>query len=253
MAVNRRRLRAAGDMDMIVALRSNRFFRNLWRFNAIAIAVTTIVVVLLSASLAWSIFGETTRTRRVTNVVNVGEQEKVSEEFSLGAPVALAGTPYVRVPLVRGQAYPGSYYLKRSEQNVVNYLFLNTAGSESRWLFERANQLIIEGQTLFDKAKFLPNDARIVVGMVYVIIDKDSNGDNRLNEKDAVSLATSDLDGNNYRKLIESIEQLYSVQQIADDKVLVLYQKDKQSFSQLYSLPGMLPLKQAIIPKVGLN
>jgi len=120
-------------------------------------------------------------------------------------------------------------------------------------LFERANQLIIDGQSLFDKAKFLPNYARIVVGMVYVIIDKDSNGDNRLNEKDAVSLATSDLDGNNYRKLIESIEQLYSVQQIADDKVLVLYQKDKQSFSQLYSLPGMLPLKQAIIPKVGLN
>lgn len=74
-----------------------------------------------------------------------------------------------------------------------------------------------------------------------------------MTEKDAVSVATSDLDGTNYRKLIEGIDQLYSVQQITDDKVLVLYQKDKQSLSQLYSPPGMQPLKQATIPKVGLN
>jgi len=31
-------------------------------------------------------------------------------------------------------------------------------------------------------------------------------------------------DGTNYRKLIEGVDQLYSVKQIADDKVLVLYQ-----------------------------
>lgn len=240
-------------MDMVVTRKSNRFFRTVWRFNAIAIAVTTVIVVLLSASLAWSIFGETTRTRRVTNVVNVGAQEKVSEEFSLGAPVALAGTPYVRVPLVRGQAYPGSYYLKRSEQNVVNYLFLNTANSESKWLFEHANQLIVEGQILYDKAKFAPDSSRNVVGVLYVVIDRDSNGDNRLSERDAVSLATSDLDGTNYRKLIDGMEQLYSVQQVADDKVLVLYQKDKQTFSQLYTVPAMQPFRQVIVPKIGLN
>ena len=236
----------------VVTRKSDRFFRNLWRFNAIALAGALVVFVLLAASLAWSLFGETTRTRRVTNVVNVGEQEKVSEEFSLGTPYVLTGTPYVRVALVRGQTSAGSYYLKRSEQNTVNYLFMNASNNEVRWLFDRANQLLIEGQILFDKAK-VTDISRSVVGLVYVVIDKDTNGDNRLTEKDAVSVATSDLDGTNYRKLIEGIEQLYSVQQITDDKVLVLYQKDKQSVSQLYSLPRMEPLKQAIIPKVGLN
>ncbi|PDT88871.1 hypothetical protein CO669_17190 [Bradyrhizobium sp. Y36] len=236
----------------VVTRKANRFFRSVWRFNAIVLAGALVVFIFLAASLAWSLFGETTRTRRVTNVVNVGEQEKVSEEFSLGTPYVLVGTPYVRVALVRGQAYAGSYSLKRSEQNTVNYLFMNASNGEVRWLFDRANQLIIEGQVVFDKAKITDN-SRSVVGLLYVIVDRDTNGDNRLTERDAVSVATSDLDGTNYRKLIEGIEQLYSVHQITDDKVLVLYQKDKQSFSQLYSLPSMQPLKQAIIPKVGLN
>jgi len=231
----------------------NTFFRNVWRFNALAIAVATIAIVLLSAYTVLSIFSETTRTRRVTNVVNVGEQEKVSEESSLGSPLAIAGTSYVRVPLIRGQSYPGSYYPKRSEQNVVNYLFLDISTNGSRWLFERASQLILENQILFNKLKTSPDEARTAVGIFYMVVDRDSNGDNRLSERDAVALAASAIDGTNYRKLIEGIEQLYSVQQIADDKVLVLYQRDKQTFSELYSLPAMLPLKQTTIPRVGLN
>src|SRR5262249_30212368 len=135
----------------------------------------------------------------------------------------------------------------------VNYLFLNISTNKSKWLFERADQLIVENQVLFNKLKGSPDESRTGVGVFYVVVDKDSNGDNRLSERDAVSLAASAVDGTNYRKLIEGIEQLYSVQQIADDKLLVLYQKNQQTFSELYSVPAMLPLKQANIPKVGLN
>jgi hypothetical protein len=240
-------------MDTVVTRNADNFFRYVRRFNALAIACAAIAFVLLSAYAALTIFKETTRTRRVTNVVNVGENEKVSEEFSLGAPVAIVGTSYVRVPLIRGQSYSASYYSKRTDQNVVNYLFLNISTNKSKWLFERADQLIVENQVLFNKLKTSPEESRTSVGVFYVVVDRDSNGDNRLSERDAVSLAASAVDGTNYRKLIEGIEQLYSVQQIADDKLLVLYQKNQQTFSELYSVPAMLPLKQANIPKVGLN
>ena len=155
--------------------------------------------------------------------------------------------------LYRGQSYPGSYYPKRSDQNVVNYLFLNTSTNESRWLLERVGQLIVESQILFNKVKSTPDEARTGVGVFYAVIDRDSNGDNRVGERDAVSLAAGAVDGTNYRKLVENIEQLYSVQQIADDKVLVLYQKNQQTFSELYSVPGMERLTQATIPKVDLK
>jgi len=111
----------------------------------------------------------------------------------------------------------------------------------------------VESQILFNKVKSTPDEARTGVGVFYAVIDRDSNGDNRLGERDAVSLAAGAVDGTNYRKLVENIEQLYSVQQIADDKVLVLYQKNQQTFSELYSVPGMERLTQATIPKVDLK
>jgi hypothetical protein len=89
--------------------------------------------------------------------------------------------------------------------------------------------------------------------MLYVVVDRDSNGDGRLSERDAQSVAASAVDGTDYRKLIEGIEQLYSVQQISDDRVLVLYQKDAQTVSELYSVPSMQPLTKANISKVGLK
>jgi hypothetical protein len=240
-------------VDTVVQPSESRFFKYVWRFNALAIAGAAISVILLSGYAGFTLFSEATRTRRVTQVVNVGQQEKVSEEFSLGSAVAIAGTPYIRLPLYRGQSYPGSYYPKRSDQNIVNYLFLNTSTNESRWLVESAGQLIVESQILFNRVKSTPDEARTGVGVFYAVIDRDSNGDNRLSERDAVSLATGAIDGTNYRKLVENIEQLYSVQQIADDKVLVLYQKNQQTISELYSVPRMERLMQTNIPKVDLK
>jgi hypothetical protein len=53
--------------------------------------------------------------------------------------------------------------------------------------------------------------------------------------------------------LIEGVDQLYSVKQIADDKVLVLYQKNRETVSALYGVPSMALLMQASVPKVSLN
>jgi hypothetical protein len=234
---------------------SDRFFRGVWRFNAFAIAGATVLFIGLILFVAASFIYDQARPHRVTNVVNVGAQEAVSNEFSLGTPGAISGTPYVQVSLFRGQSYggSGSLSLKRSDRNVVNYLFVNISTNEPRWLFEGAGQLIIESYSMFNRMRTATDDARTVVGAFYVIVDKDTNGDQRLSEHDAVALAASAADGTGYRKLIEGIEQVYSVQQVAEDKALVLYLKDKQTLSQLFSLPGMQPLKQAIIPKVGLN
>lgn len=234
---------------------ANRFFRNLWRFNAIALAAASVLFIVLLLFVAALFFYGQARPRQVTNVVNVGDQGAVSNEFSLGRVGAIAGTPYVQVSLFRGQSYggPGSLPPKRSDRNVVNLLLVNISTNETRWLFDGAGQLIVENYSMFDRMKTASDDARTVVGSFYVVVDRDTNGDKRLCENDSVTLAASAADGTGYRKLIEGIEQVYSVQQVAEDKALVLYLKDKQTVSQLFSLPGMQPLKQTVIPKVGLN
>jgi hypothetical protein len=243
-------------METRMGRSGNSFFDYVWQFNALAIAGVAVVCILLGVYAMATIFKQETRPRRVTNVVNVGEQEKISEEFTLGNPATIAGTPYVRVPLYRGQSFSasgGSLYSKSSEQNVVNYLFLNFSSNESRWLFESAGQLLISSQVLSNRLKTVPDEQNAAVGMIYSVVERDSNGDNRLTDKDAISLAASAVDGTNYRKLIDGIERLYSVQQIADDKVLVLYQKNQQTISELYGLPAMVKLQQSSIPKVNLK
>jgi hypothetical protein len=113
--------------------------------------------------------------------------------------------------------------------------------------------LVLDSHTLFDKLKDANDPSRTVVAVVHVVVEKDTDGDKRLTEKDAISLATSATDGTNYRKLIEGVDQLYSVKQIADDKVLVLYQKNRETVSALYGVPSMALLMQASVPKVSLN
>jgi hypothetical protein len=242
-------------MDSVLGQSDSRFFKYVWRFNALAIAVASILMVVLGLYAAATIFKAETRPRQVTNVVNVGEKDKISEEFTLGSVQTIEGTPYVQIPLYRGQSYAsaGSLYSKTSERNTANYLFLNTATYESRWLFDGAGQLITDSEVLFSKLKRSPDEARTGVGIILTIVEKDSNGDNRLTDKDAVSLAVSDVDGGRYRKLVEGIERLHVVRQIADDKVLVLYQKDQETVFELYSLPSMTRLQRSSITKLKLN
>jgi hypothetical protein len=238
-------------VDTVVQPSESRFFKYVWRFNALAIAGAATTCILLGLSAGMSIFNAEQRPHRVTNIVNVDQEDKASEEFSLGNPSAIAGISYVQVPLYRGRRYGvGSIYSGGSQQVV---LFLNISTNESRWLFNGVGQLIIDSHVLFNKLKDANDPLRTAVAVVHVVVEKDTDGDKRLTEKDAVSLATSTTDGANYRKLIEGVDQLYSVKQIADDKVLVLYQKNRETVSALYGVPSMALLMQASVPKVSLN
>lgn len=250
--------RASADLKMNTDMGqpANRFFDYVWRFNAMAIAAAAVLCILLGVYAVATIFHRETRPRRVTNVVNVGNNDRISEEFTLGEAAAVAGTPYVRVPLIRGQSYSpstASYYSKFSDQNLINYLFLNTFSNESRWLFDSAAQLLISNQVLFKSLKAAADEKKVAVGIIYVVVARDSNGDNRLTDKDAVALAASDVDGTGYRTLIEGIDRLYSVQQVADDRLLVLYQKDQQTISELFGVPGMVRLQQSGVPKINVH
>ncbi|MGY2907805.1 hypothetical protein [Bradyrhizobium sp. URHC0002] len=240
-------------MDVVVQQNENGFFKFVWRFNALAIAGAATICIVLGLFAGLSIFNAEPRPHRGANVVNVDQESKASEEFSLGDPSAIAGIPYVQVPLYRGRHYGVGSIYSGGRQQAVNFLFLNISTNESRWLFSGVGQLILESHVLFNKLKDANDPSRAAVAVVHVVVEKDTDGDKRLTEKDAISLATSATDGTNYRKLVEGVDQLYSVKQIADDKVLVLYQKNRETVSELYGVPSMAPLLQASVPKVNMN
>ncbi|MBR0827667.1 hypothetical protein JQ596_19245 [Bradyrhizobium manausense] len=206
--------------------RSDRFFRRVWRFNAIAIATVAVLLVLSVFFAAATIVYDHMRARRVTNV---GERDAVANRFLLLPPRVITGTPYVEALLHRGQSY--------GDGSDVNVLFVNILTNESRWLFEGTGQQILGSHWMFDRVA----EARTAVGAFHIVGDRDTN----------VALVAVAADGTNSRKLIEGIEKVYSVKQVADDKALVLYLKDKQAMSALFSLPSMALLTQAKLPDWG--
>lgn len=231
----------------------NRFFKYIWRFNALAIAGAAVLCILLGSYLAIELFKNETRERRITNVVNVGDQAKLKEEFALGYPDILPGTEYVRIPLYLDQSYDMSHYSKSSSGNEVNFLFLKTSNNESRWLLEKTNQLFISDLILYDKFEAAPTGAAKASGIIYAMVERDTDGDGRLTDKDIITVSKSDVDGRNSENLIEGVERLYSVKQIADDKFMVLYQKNRETISELYSTPSMTQISQRKIPHVKLD
>jgi hypothetical protein len=231
----------------------NKFFKYIWRFNALVIAGAAVVCMVVGVYFIILIFKEETRERRVTDVVNVGENAEVNEDFVFGYPDTMVGTDYVKIPLYRDQSYDMQYYSKSSERNEVNHLFLNASNNESKWLLDGTNQLFISDMALSDKIEGLSTETNRTVGFVYQLVEDDSDDDGRLTNKDAITISTSNADGTQYKNLIEGIDRLYSVRQIADDKLLVLYQKNEETVSELYSVPSMKQVSQQKIPKVNLK
>lgn len=234
-------------------INSNKVFIFLKGLYTFVISGASILFILACGFILVAIFMDKTRERHVTNVVNVGDQIKSKDVFVFGHPNTIDGTSYIRIPLYRDQSYDMSYYSKSSSGNEVNYLFMNGENGRSEWLMQSTNYLFVSDVILFDKLKQINNESRKAVGIIYALIEKDTNGDNRLSEKDAITIGFSALDGSGYTKLIENVDRLYALNQISDNRTVVLYQKNGEEMSEIYEIPSMKKLSEFPIPKVDLE
>lgn len=236
---------------------NNKFFKWVWRFNALAIAGAAVVCFLLGSFLAVKFFMNETRTRHVTNLINVEGASKVKDEFVLGYPSMIRGTDYMRVPLYQEQSYSAAYYSKNSTANNVNYLFLNSRSGYSKWLMPTNAQLFLYPKYLTEKHKGHKQGPATLeektIGIVYVMAEKDTNGDKRLSDKDAITISYSLPDGSGFKKLIESIERVNAVEQTAENNLVILYEKNKETICETYDVFSMKKLSYNTIPPLTVS
>ena len=176
-------------------MEENRFFRWLWRINAIGLFL------LLCAGL-FSFLSEQLRrfqnTERTTSPIStLAEDPKGVEKWVLGSIEKIRDSSYILLPLI-------SEYNKVKERDKVMYytsinnrpyygnmvakniLFINKENSQSSWLFNSNNQLILEHQILYILGNEYysikeTNEAKLVY---YTILDRDTNGDKIVNTED---------------------------------------------------------------------
>jgi hypothetical protein len=232
-----------------------KFFKYVWRYNALAIAGVASLLGLLALSMVYDLVRSMTRDREVSNVVAVEESPEapsaVHEVFRLGSPASIAGTAFMQAPLFREQYQDRSYYSKGSTGNIANYMFLNTIANQSSWLMKDAGQLFLSNWTLTERIPSHSAGAGNAVAMVYQLVDKDTNADGVLTETDAATIATSGTDGTGFRKITEGLTTVHSVEQIANDRLLIFYERGADTISEIYSVPGLVKISEHKIQKIA--
>lgn len=236
---------------MRMKLRSHTFFKYVWRFNALAIAAACCFAIVLCIILLAMFVIKQTNDRRVMQTVNVDPEVKVQETFKLDGNITSQNTEYLQVPLIRTQEYDKIYYSKTSDYNAVNYLYINNNNAEQHWLFPTNEQLIISTRSVLENPVSESNKKPKVVGELYTVVERDTNGNKTLSRKDEYTIGYANVGGKDYRKLIERVEDLITINQIDSSKLMILYQKQSENYYATYSLPEMKLLTEGKISKVG--
>lgn len=222
-------------------MNATKFFRYLWRINAVLILLTALIACGLVGFTAINLmfFG---RGVAAEAVQVEPEPEAEPEKPDLASFQEVKGAPILRAPLTFGKRFrhktlsgSGASYSTR------NYLFLDleTMEMETRWLFPTNKQLIAESSELNE---IVPGDEPgttklQTIAFLYVTIDADTNGDKQLTTDDKLTLAYSRPDGTGYTSAITGIDEVLGSETIKDTaKHVVAYEADGKWHTAVISL-----------------
>lgn len=226
---------------------NNRFFRLVWRINALAIACLVVLLGLLGLYQLTYFFKWQTRDRQVTDLVAVAPQTVRQEESRLGQPNKIAGTQIVRIPLYLEQKTDDVYFSKGSSGNIVNELFVDSSTGKSKWLFKGTSRLVLNQNHILSQLK---SEQPLVTSILYTLVEKDSNGDGTLSHKDQVTVGYSSLDGTVFTPLMDNVEKLYATEQVSDDRLLIIYSRNGETRAITYSVPSYTTVVDNALPKL---
>ncbi len=218
-------------------MEDNKFFRFVWRFNAIVIMGSGLLAIAVSAFAAIEIVRSTTRERQGINIVNVDDDSSSSQEWELGNLREVDGTTYLMVPLYSDQSYTQSYYSK-STRSTRNYLFLDSETGNSKWLFAN-NDYLIASDSFISETNDKENnrlESKSVIAVLYQLIKQDTNGDGRLTNNDLLTIAFTHFNGNDYQEVLSGVDRFLGYKVLKANSLLILYQRDGIAYSAKVSL-----------------
>ncbi|NEQ87560.1 MAG: hypothetical protein F6K26_48425 [Moorea sp. SIO2I5] len=218
-------------------MEDNKFFRFVWRFNAIVIMASGLLAIAVLAFAAIEIVRSTTRERQGINILNVDDDSSSSQEWELGNLREVDGTTYLMVPLYSDQSYTQSYYSK-STRSTRNYLFLDSETGNSKWLFANNDYLIASDRFISGTNDKENNrlESKPVIAVLYQLIKQDTNGDGRLTNNDMLTIALTHPNGNDYQEVLTGVDRFLGYKVINANSLLILYQRDGIAYSAKVSL-----------------
>jgi hypothetical protein len=206
---------------------STRLYRNIWRFNALTIAICGLLGVVIALFTAFQIASDVFRTsHQVQDVARIEPADTsrpaVQTGFSTGQFEAIKGTAIAMAPLIAKQSYDYSYASKDATSE-RNYLFYDTASGVSRKLLPSETQIVLSHTELRRDGESGDTPPK---AMFFQLVETDSNADGVLSYADAPTLALSRNDGSDLTRLDLKAATMHGKIVTGDGATLVLFMTD---------------------------
>lgn len=224
--------------SMGISMDDNRFFKFIWRVNALAIAA---ILLLAAATLLWEVFGKDVfAPRRVAEVVNIdAADDTIVENRSVTVNGRVAGAKLFRVSLSSEQEYDLGFSSKSTKGSVLNTGFYDPITGATHWLFPSQDQLITHVETIFFTPEADANVAAIkpvAVGHLVSFVDQDTSGDKRLSHSDDMSVLAIGPDGQGAKVILSGLTTAPRIWPFEGRSVVLFFDTANGEHSAIYDL-----------------
>lgn len=200
-----------------------RLFSLIWRVNALVILAAGLAGLALVLVIFFQLVREYREPRRVEGVVNLANEEVESEVIEFGQFEVIPGSSYLTAALFTDQGYElGS--VSKSSRSSRNYLFFDPVTRAAHWLLPD-NDGLVEWRHQFPDPR-RSSDPKPVKGVLWQVIDSDTNGDRKLTDSDLSSIYVSGASGRPLRRLLDGVQQVLGANPIASNDVSLMFLKD---------------------------
>jgi hypothetical protein len=230
-------------------MHSSKFFRYLWRINALIIFGAGIVLIGVLVFAALKIGQEVFRTREVRNVVNVEQGAGMKESLSLAHGQRIRGQTCLMVAMQSDQDYQQAYF-KKSTKATRNYMFIAGDASSATWLFPHNSFLVNEATQL--PSEIYGREGEPTKAILFVVTKGDTDGNHRITPDDLSVVALTRPDGRDYKEIAKDVVRVIS-HEIANDKLLLIYQARDGAFAASVSLEDFSVSRRELLPTPGKN
>lgn len=208
-------------------MKASQIFKYIWRINAVIILLVSLLASVSLAASALYLLLQATRTREVSNVVNVSNDNSVKAKTSIGLFDKVLGTEIIKAPLYTIQEYDYQAGAKESS-SIQNYIFYDPTQKTSSWLRSKNYGLLLSMIALPENNNNVEEKQTSTIAYIYLVVDKDTNNDQRINEKDQKQIAISDASGSRFKILIEGVDSYNGSSAIKNNRISLLYLSGKK-------------------------
>ncbi|MEZ5853381.1 MAG: hypothetical protein R3D67_01030 [Hyphomicrobiaceae bacterium] len=198
---------------------ANRFFRLVWRMNALAIAGLCVLGLLLGTYALFQVTRHETRPILASGIAPTNPQP--SERLTIGAFSWLEPARLLWAPVEDGANYRLGLHSKTAS-SIRNYVIYDVAQATARYLLSDHSALITDARLLRQRNETPASPPPPAKAILVSLVKSDTNGDGYLTRTDDATLLMAAADGSDVRALAFEPGRLLDARLLGDTEALIM-------------------------------